>query len=116
MFPIESYFPQWTLLICNKSKFRRGPMRSSKCHVFLLTKPVSLHLSSKVMKCKGSLNIDGQQFHQHQQKEQPPQTIEHKKTWHMALEIKILALDRHKNVAGLNYLIGYQPIYNTDKF
>jgi hypothetical protein len=47
-----------------------------------------------------------------------------KKTWHMALEIKILALDRHNNVAGLNCLIGYQPyptdnwisIYNTDKF
>jgi hypothetical protein len=27
----------------------------------------------------------------------------------MALEIQVLALDRHKNVAGLNRLMGFQP-------
>ena len=32
--------------------------------------------------------------------------IHHK---HMALEIQVLALDRHKNVAGLNRLMGSEP-------
>ena len=39
-----------------------------------------------------------------------PKTIEHKEIpQHMALEILVLALDRHKNVAGLNRLMGSQP-------
>ena len=35
--------------------------------------------------------------------------IEHKKrSWHMMLEIQILAWDRHKNVAEWNLLMGSQ--------
>jgi len=33
-----------------------------------------------------------------------------KKTIHMMLVIQILAWDRHKNVAGLNRLMGFQPL------
>jgi hypothetical protein len=36
--------------------------------------------------------------------------LTHKKTWHMALEIKVLAWNRHNNVTGLNQLMGSQPI------
>ena len=32
-----------------------------------------------------------------------------RKNMHMTLEIQFLAWDRHKNVAGLNRLIGFQP-------
>jgi len=46
---------------------------------------------------KESLNIDGQQFHQYQQSEKSPLTLSH-----VSLEINVLALDKHKHVAGLN--------------
>jgi len=62
---------------------------------------------------KESLNSDSQQFYQYQQNKQSPLTITHwtqKRPWHMALEIQVLAWDRHKNVEGLNRLIGSQFI------
>jgi len=35
-----------------------------------------------------------------------PSLTEHKKRpWHMTLEIHVLVWDRHKNVAGLNWLM-----------
>jgi len=51
---------------------------------------------------------------QYQQNEQAPLIIseltEHKnRPRHMTLEIQVLASDRHKNVAGLNRLMGSQP-------
>jgi hypothetical protein len=54
------------------------------------------------------------QFHQYQQNEQAPITIteltEHKYTpRHMTLKIQVLARNRHKNVTGLNLLMGFQP-------
>ena len=58
---------------------------------------------------KGNLKTvsDGQQFYQYQQ--HPPLTSNHKKTpQHMALEIQVLACDRHKNVAELKRLIWSQ--------
>ena len=40
------------------------------------------------------------------------QLIEHKKDHgHMTLEIQILAWDKHKNVAGLNLIMGSQPFF-----
>jgi len=39
-----------------------------------------------------------------------PSFTEHKKgPQHMTLEIQVLAWDRHKNVVGLNQLMGSQP-------
>ena len=54
------------------------------------------------------------QFHQDQQNEQSPlilsELTEHKKNpRYMTLEIQVLAWDRHKNVVGLNRLMGSQP-------
>jgi len=55
---------------------------------------------------KESLNNDGHQFHQYQQNNE---LTEYKKIpQHMTLEIQVLAWDRHKNVTGLNYLMGPQ--------
>ena len=84
-----------------------------------------------------SLNSDGHQFHQYQQNEQSPltyrkfkqwwssippistkQTITfhlnwtpqtQKRPWHMTLKIQVLSWNRHKIVAGLNWLVGSQP-------
>jgi glycine cleavage system regulatory protein len=58
-----------------------------------------------------SLNSDGHQFNKYQQKEQLPLILtkltEHlKRPRHMTLEIQVLALDRHKNVAELKRLMG----------
>jgi hypothetical protein len=54
---------------------------------------------------------DRQQFHQYQQKEQPPLTSNNwrqEKPKHMALEIQVLASDRHTIVAGFNQSVGLQ--------
>ena len=65
-----------------------------------------------------SLNTDGQQFHQYQQNEQSPLTLTHltqKQGRHITLEIRIIAMDRHTDAAGLNRLIGcykYTTEYN----
>jgi hypothetical protein len=67
--------------------------------------------SSNYMLWKESLNSDGQQFHQYQQNEQLSLTFiqwTQKNPWHMTLEIQILDWDRHKTVAGLNWLSGYK--------
>ena len=55
--------------------------------------------------------LTGQQFHQYQQKEQPPLTSNNwrqEKPKHMALEIQVLASDRHTIVAGFNQSVGLQ--------
>ena len=39
----------------------------------------------------------------------PIQAIEHKRPWHMTLEIQVLAWDRHTNMAGLIWLMGSEP-------
>jgi hypothetical protein len=39
----------------------------------------------------------------------PNKPTEHKKARNMMLEIQVLVWDRHKNVAGLNRLLGFQP-------
>ena len=54
---------------------------------------------------KESLNNDGQQLHQYQQNEQPPLTSNNTTTYRV-LEIKVLDWDRHKNVTGINLLMG----------
>jgi hypothetical protein len=46
-------------------------------------------------------NSDGQQFHQYQN-----HLSLRTRQWHMVLEIQVLAWDRHKNMAGLNQLMG----------
>ena len=54
---------------------------------------------------KESLNKAGQQFHQYQQCEQLPFasiSLNTKISWHMQMEIQILAWDRYNNVVGLN--------------
>jgi len=60
------------------------------------------------------LNCDGQQFHQYQQNKQSPITSTHltlkKNTTTYVLQV--LAWDRHKDVAGLNQLMGSQPLDN----
>ena len=59
---------------------------------------------------KESLNSNGEQFHQYQQNKQSPFTLTHwtyKRPRHM-MEIQVLAWDRHKHVAGLNQLMGFQ--------
>ena len=50
---------------------------------------------------KESLNSTGQQFHQYQRNEQSSLTEHNKRPQHMALEIQVLAWDRHTLVAGL---------------
>ena len=62
---------------------------------------------------KESLNSDGHQFHQYQQKEQLP-LIGTKLTTqiyprHMMLEIQILAWDKHTHMVVLNRLMASQP-------
>jgi len=62
---------------------------------------------------KKGLNDYGHQFHEYQQNEHSPliltELTEHKeRSWHMTSIIQILAWDRHKNVAVLNRLMGYQ--------
>jgi hypothetical protein len=63
---------------------------------------------------KESLNSDSHQFHQYQQnktnnylssKVNSLNTKDHD-MWHEMLKIQILALDRHKNVAGVNRVDG----------
>jgi len=53
---------------------------------------------------KETLNSDVQQFHKYQQNEQSPLTLteltEHKRPRHMTMKIKVLDLDKHKNVLG----------------
>ena len=61
---------------------------------------------------KGSLNSDGQEFHQYQQTELPHHTSNNraqKRPQHMTLEIQVLAWDRHKHVVGLNLLNSSHP-------
>jgi len=72
--------------------------------IFVLTLPsqCSVTLSSSIW--KESLNSDDQQLHQYQQSKQPPLTT--KRPRHMVLTFQALDLDRHKNVAGLNLLMG----------
>jgi len=58
------------------------------------------------------INSEGQQFLKHQQNEQLPLTsshLSHNRPRHMTTEIQVLASDRHKNVVGINRLIGSQP-------
>ena len=50
-------------------------------------------------------------FHLHQQNEQQPVTshwTKKKRPWHMSMEIQVLAWDWHKNMVGLNQLMGSQ--------
>jgi hypothetical protein len=56
------------------------------------------------LKCN-STNINKQTITYHLM----PFTPKKKRPGHMALEILLLAWDRHKNVAGLNQLMGSQP-------
>ena len=53
---------------------------------------------------KKSLNSDGHQFHQYQQKEQSPListelTKPQKRTRHMTLEIQVMAWNRYRNLS-----------------
>jgi hypothetical protein len=51
---------------------------------------------------KRKFEKDGQQFHHYQQPDQPPHTSNHwiqKTPQHMQTDIKVLAWDRHKDVA-----------------
>ena len=55
-------------------------------------------------------NNDSQQFHQYQQNEHPPLTINHwiqQKEQHMTLEIKFLAWDRPTKVKGVKPVNGH---------
>jgi hypothetical protein len=67
---------------------------------------------SDILWSKESLNSDGQQFHQYQQYEQLPLTSNHwtqKKPQYVTLESHVPPWDKHKNVVGLNRLMGFQP-------
>ena len=59
---------------------------------------------------------NGQQFHAYKKRNNhlPSQIIKHKKRpRHMTLEIQVLAWDRHKHLAGLNWLMGFQPLLDS---
>ena len=62
---------------------------------------------------KESLNSDSQVINSTNIKsDQSPVSLAHwtqKIPWHMTLEMQVLAWDRHKNMAGLNWLMGSQP-------
>jgi hypothetical protein len=56
---------------------------------------------------------NGQQFLQNQQNKQSVLTLTHwtqKRPRHMMLEIQILPFGRHKDVAGLNRLMGFPTL------
>jgi hypothetical protein len=68
-------------------------------------------------KRKESLNSDGQQFHQLSTERTITSQLNSLNTknimhgvWRMTLEIQVLAWERHKNVAGLNWLMGSQTL------
>jgi hypothetical protein len=77
---------------------------NERIFVSTLTSQCSVILSTSIW--KKSLNCDDQQLHQYQQSEQPPFTT--KSPRHMVLKFQALDLDRHKNVVGLNLLMGSQ--------
>ena len=62
------------------------------------------HLNMIPIYEKKSLNSDGHQFHQYQQKEQSPListelTKSQKRTRHMTLEIQVMAWNRYRNLS-----------------
>ena len=72
----------------------------------------SWYNAHKLKLWKKSLNSDGHQFHQFQQNDQSPlifNLFSTKRTWPTTLETQVLVWYRHKEVAGLNQLMGSQP-------
>jgi len=79
-----------------------------KTYVYIFIPASVFYLFADIM--KKIWNIDGQHFHQYQQNEQSHHLTHwtQKRPRHMTLKIKVLAWDRHTNVAELNRLIGSQ--------
>ena len=60
---------------------------------------------------KESLNCDGPQFHKTNNHLSPH--LKHKNPQHITLEIHVLSWERHKNVEGLNLIMGLQSTLSS---